>query len=154
MKPDYFSHCVFGVVLDAIEHAHFVLAYRTARDGLIQANLEARRLEGESPNPDHAEDDWQDRLTVLDLGEFETVLGHTDESVLAEIRGRVGAPPDASFYTTGDAEPELHRPGNCQTEAGLIVCGFGPFAVQKMVAEKFQAHARTRVGFESWVTGG
>ena len=155
MSPDYFAHCVFGIVLEGKEHGAFQAQYDLARVRLIEAYRTAQRFEGNEIPDDEVEDLWLESLQDLDLDEFDAVVGAVPASDLAAIRRSVGAPDDAFFYSSDDdGGDEDGRPGRSATECGVVIVGYGPFAVLRLLASRFAPEFQQRVNYENWVTSG
>lgn len=154
MGTDYFAHCAFGIVLEGAEHEAFQAQYDLARVRLIAAYQTAQKFEGNDVPDDESEEAWLESLRALDVDEFRLVTEAIPFDTRAAIRQAVGAPDDAVFMSTGEDEDEDDRPGRCAIEVGRIVVGYGPFTVERLLAERFQERTRPRVGYESWVTSG
>ncbi len=68
--------------------------------------------------------------------------------MVAATRKAVGAPDDTSFLYTGD---EDDRPGCCNIDADIWVCGYSPSYLIELVKKRFAAGKRKHVDLYSWV---
>lgn len=148
MSQDFSSHSFYGVRLTDAAGTLFDSLYAAARDGLIAAYVKAQEMEGRPVDPADAEELWLEHLQCFDKNGFDTVVAAIPADRLDRVRQMLGAPGDAVFVRTGDADD---RPGRCYTEPDQVLLGFGIHAALKMVRSRFAPEHRGSVEWHSWV---